>query len=111
MLPIVGPIYIFKDVLHTPIIFNMDAIGKNAFFHNSVYVNDYGTNFHLKSGHRKRFLCYVNVGLANITSMLNVAVFYSIVFGKCFVEPGFYLPAVHINVQKHCLSIFSVNME
>ena len=46
----------------------MDAIGKNAFFHNRVYVNDYGTNLHLhlKAG-QKGFLCYVNAELANIT--------------------------------------------
>ena len=69
MLTIMVPISIFKDVLHTPIIFNLDAIGKNALFHDSVYFNDYGTNFHLKAGHRKGFLCYVNVDLANTTSM------------------------------------------
>ena len=48
MLTIMGSIFIFKDALHRPMVFNMDAIGKNVFFHNSVYVNDYGTNFNFQ---------------------------------------------------------------
>ena len=31
MLRSIEPILIFEDVLHTPIVFKMDAIGKNAF--------------------------------------------------------------------------------
>ena len=86
MLTIMGTILIFKDVLHTPLIFNMYAIGRNAFGHSSVHVNDYGTNFYLKDEHRKMFLCYVNVDLANTTSMLNVALFCNIIFGIFFVD-------------------------
>ena len=43
-----GQLFTFKDVLHISTIVNMEDCGQNDFFHTSIYVNDCGTNFHLR---------------------------------------------------------------
>ena len=49
------------------------------FFHNRFHVKDYGANFHLQKWQKnKKYLKLgnVNVGLANMRSMLNIDIFF-----------------------------------
>ena len=69
-----------------------------------------GHIFILKMKIKSEFLFYVSVEFAIFSSMLNVAWFYNIIFGNFSTYPV-WPPSVHVNVRKHFLGIFSLNME
>ena len=60
------------------------------FFHNRFHVKDHGANFHLQKWQKnKKYLKLgnVNVGLANMRSMLNIDIFFFVIFGCMEVLP------------------------
>ena len=84
-------------------------VGK-MFFHNSFHVKDYGANFHLQKWQKnKKYLKLgnVNVGLANMRSMLNIDIF----FGSFLGVWKFYPKCVYVSVRKHFFARFDLNLE